>query len=231
MGKVAKNLKDLMDAVAGMNPTKLSKETGVNQSTIWRVLKGKIEDPGTDVLAPLANRFRVSIAQLRGETVIDLHTVAEEAPTYGAVVTLRVYGAEASAGTGRLPNEHDTVVGSMQVSQEWLRRNVPGITSSKNLAVITALGGSMEPTFKDGDILLVDRGVDEVKVDTIYVLTRSDSSKSGELFVKRLQRKLNGDLLIKSDNQLFEDELLPAKDLPDIRVLGRVVYIWNGKKS
>lgn len=230
MGKVAKNLKALMDGVEGMNPTKLSKETGVNQSTIWKILKGRIADPGSEVIAPLATRFRVSIAQLRGEAPIGAG-VAEQAPTYGAVVTLRVYGAEASAGAGRLPNEHDTVVGSMQVSQEWLRRNVPGITSPKNLAVITALGGSMEPTFKDGDILLVDRGVDEVKVDTIYVLTRSDASKSGELFVKRLQRKLNGDLLIKSDNPLFEDELLPVKNLPEIRVLGRVVYIWNGKKS
>lgn len=227
MGKeVAKNLKQLMETVEGMNPTRLSKETGVNQSTIWKVLKGRIADPGTDVLAPLAQRFRTSVAQLRGEMPLNVAAAAEEIPTYGAVVTLRVYDVQGAAGSaGRLPNEHDTVVGSMQVSQEWLRRNVPGVSSPKNLAVITAYGSSMEPTFRDGDILLVDRGINDVKVDTVYVLARGD-----ELFVKRLQRRMSGELIIKSDNPLFEPETLTEKQLTSVRILGAVVYVWNGRK-
>jgi phage repressor protein C with HTH and peptisase S24 domain len=224
MGTVSQNLQRLMAAVEGMNPTKLARETGVPQPTIWKVLNDKIQDPGTDVLAPLAQRFRVSIAMLRGEEPIP-DAVAEDVPAYGAVVTLRIYGAEGSMGAGRFAESQDTVVGAMQVSQEWLRRNVPAVSSPKNLAVITAHGDSMEPTFRDGDILLVDRSVNDVKIDAVFVLSRADT-----LFVKRLQRRLNGDLVIRSDNPLFESETVPSGQLADVRVLGRVLYAWNGRR-
>lgn len=225
---VAEILTKLMEE-AGLNPTSLSRESGVLQSTIWKIANGKIADPGTDVLKPIAERFGKSVAQLRGEAPLELPPIVPRESRSSAapeVVAVSVYGAEGSMGGGRVAPERDTIIGRMELSREWVRRNLPTISSPANLAVITAYGDSMEPTFRDGDILLVDRGVLDIKMDAVYVLGRNE-----ELFVKRVQRRFkNGDIVIKSDNALFDPETVPAEEADSVRVLGRVVWAWNGKK-
>jgi phage repressor protein C with HTH and peptisase S24 domain len=113
----------------------------------------------------------------------------------------------------------------MQLSERWVKRNLPGISGRENLAVISAAGDSMAPTFADGDILLVDKGVFDLKLDAVYVLARED-----ELFVKRVQRRLGGGLIIKSDNPLHgSEEIADAKSM-GLRIIGRVVWSWNGRR-
>jgi hypothetical protein len=118
-------------------------------------------------------------------------------------------------GAGRVVNASEPVVGGMTLSREWARGHLPAVSSYANLAVITASGDSMVPTFADGDILLVDRGVGEVKIDAIYVIGRGD-----ELFVKRIQRRLaGGELVVRSDNPLFEPESIRGPELDRVRIL------------
>jgi phage repressor protein C with HTH and peptisase S24 domain len=141
-------------------------------------------------------------------------------------ITVPVLEVEASMGAGRVVNASEPVVGGMTLSREWARGHLPAVSSYANLAVITASGDSMVPTFSDGDILLVDRGVGEVKIDAIYVIGRGD-----ELFVKRIQRRLaGGELVVRSDNPLFEPESIRGPELGNVRILGRVVYAWNGRR-
>ncbi len=121
--------------------------------------------------------------------------------------------------------DHDTVVGGMQLSSKWVSRNLPHVSSLVNLSVISALGDSMTPTFHDGDILLVDRGVFDLKVDAVYVLAKNE-----ELFVKRVHRKLGGGVVIKSDNPLHGEEHLDDPDSVGLKILGRVVWAWNGRR-
>lgn len=77
MSQVADNLKKLMEREDGMNPSRLARETGVSQPTIWKILNEKIADPGSDILEPIAKRFGKAVAQLRGEIPIELEDVVD----------------------------------------------------------------------------------------------------------------------------------------------------------
>lgn len=96
---------------------------------------------------------------------------------------IKRFDVAGSMGLGKLVNQFPDVIDTMRVSKEWLSRNVI-YSSLDNLALITGLGDSMQGTFSDGDVLLVDRGVTEVKLDAVYVLSLHD-----ELYIKRLQRR------------------------------------------
>lgn len=141
------------------------------------------------------------------------------------VVTVPMFKeVEASAGPGRAA-PLDPVVGGLQLSRNWVRGQLPALSSIANLAVISAAGDSMTPTINDGDILLVDRGVTDVRADAVYVLGRGD-----DIWVKRLQRRLSGEIIIRSDNPILEPETVSGEDLGNIRILGRVVWAWNGRR-
>jgi phage repressor protein C with HTH and peptisase S24 domain len=134
------------------------------------------------------------------------------------------FNVSVSAGGGHYYQEHEEVIDQLTITGDWIRKNL-SITGIQNLAVLTAYGDSMEDTFSSGDPLLVDRGVREVKIDSVYVLQRDD-----ELFVKRIQRQLDGDLIIISDNKKYEPQTVSNGSKSNLQVLGRVVYCWNGKK-
>lgn len=131
----------------------------------------------------------------------------------------------ASMGGGELRPGQDAIVGAMELSAEWVRRNLPDITSIANLRVITGYGDSMEPTFRDGDILIVDTGVREVRVDTIYVF-----ALEGDLYVKTLQRLPSVGVRVISDNKKYDAFMLAEGSRTDVEVIGRVVWAWNGRK-
>ncbi|MGH8486479.1 MAG: S24 family peptidase, partial [Pseudomonas sp.] len=92
-----------------------------------------------------------------------------------------------SMGNGNTAPNHVDVIRDLTVHQDWLRGQGISFSSVHNLAVICGDGDSMAGTFNDGDALLVDRGVNEVRTDAIYVF-----SLEGDLFVKRLQRMTGG---------------------------------------
>ena len=86
---------------------------------------------------------------------------------------------------------------------------------------ITAEGDSMQPLICDGDkVLIVDQPLGAPILDgKIYAL-----SYGGALKIKRLYRKANGDLIINSLNQRYEDEVVPNAEIDDlIRIHGRVI--------
>jgi len=140
-------------------------------------------------------------------------------------VRVPVFDAEGSMGRGNMQPQHDTIIGSMQLNPEWVRQNIPTVSSPKNLAVMSAYGDSMQPTFTDGDLLLVDRGVCDIKLDAVYVLAFNE-----ELFIKRIQRRMDGSVVIKSDNPLYDPHVVENGERESLSVLGRVVWSWNGKK-
>jgi phage repressor protein C with HTH and peptisase S24 domain len=140
-------------------------------------------------------------------------------------VDVPVFAVTASMGVGKPLPDHDTVVGNLQLTNEWVRSNLGNLSSPKNLAVISAYGDSMSPTFNDGDILLVDRGVNDIKIDAVYVF-----ALASELYIKRIQRQMNGGVIIKSDNTLYDPHVVQNSEKEGLRILGRVMWAWNGKK-
>lgn len=133
-------------------------------------------------------------------------------------------GAWASMGHGAQQVDHDEVMSTLTINRPWLARQA-SFTSPGNLALITGYGDSMSGTFEDGDVLIVDRGVVDIKVDAVYVLELND-----ELYIKRLQRRPDGNVLMISDNKKYEPYTIENGDREKFRVLGRVILAWNARR-
>lgn len=103
--------------------------------------------------------------------------------------------------------------------EDWLRRQ--RVSARTNLRVCDVRGPSMEPYLYDGDVVLIDLGQTDVEDAEVYALLYGD-----ELRIKRLSRRFDGGLLIRSDNRDFQDESLQPKDMRHVRVLGRC--LWRG---
>lgn len=125
-------------------------------------------------------------------------------------------------GAGTFVPDHVDVVRNISVSLTQLRRQVH-FTSPENLSFITGYGPSMEPTFYDGDVLLVDRGVNEVLIDAVFVLTLN-----GKLYIKTLQRRPDGFVLMISDNKKYEPYVITEAD--SVVIQGRVLMAWNARR-
>ena len=133
---------------------------------------------------------------------------------------LPVYDARVSAGPGR-SIDNETVLHRIAFREEWVR----SVSSAPldQLAVIEVDGDSMEPTLRQGDMVLVDFGQKRPqRKDGIYVI-RTD----GGLQVKRLQVEIAANKIsILSDNKAYDTQR--SVDPADIAVVGRV--IWLGRQ-
>lgn len=124
---------------------------------------------------------------------------------------------QTSAGSGFAVDAED-VIGRFAFRRDWLSRKV---ASTDALRVITAKGRSMEPTVRDGDILLVDTAPQERLTDGIYVL-----DVEGESRCKRLHRLVDGGVRIYSDNGAeYPPEDVPSGSVDLVRVVGRVIWV------
>ncbi len=133
-------------------------------------------------------------------------------PAEYALVPL--YDVRVSAGAGAFV-ESEEVVQNLAFRRVWLKKM--GLEASK-LALVSACGDSMEPTFSDGDLLLVDLRKVELKDGAIHVIRNND-----HLLVKRMQVGLGDAVIIVSDNSRYR----PLKTRRDcLDVIGRVV--WRG---
>jgi phage repressor protein C with HTH and peptisase S24 domain len=159
----------------------------------------------------LANGLGPMLADQSGEVA----TISAAATPPGHVL-LPLLEARAAAGNhGGLRSDHlvDFIAFSESFLKQTLRR------APQNLALLTASGDSMDPTIRDGDVLLVDTSARDIQSSRVYVL-----SVSGALLVKRIQVRLDGSLIVKSDNAAYDAEVLRAEDAGTLRILGQVVW-------
>lgn len=130
------------------------------------------------------------------------------------------YNVEASAGGGSVVAE-ERIIDRMAFREDWVRVTL-GL-SPKDLVLISATGDSMEPTLHPGDLLLLDRSIERIKDNAIYAI-----QVNGTLLIKRVQRRTDGSVIIKSDNAAYETEVLTDSKAEDLRIVGRLV--WAGRR-
>jgi phage repressor protein C with HTH and peptisase S24 domain len=154
---------------------------------------------------------------MQGEEAGEVTTISAAATPPGHVL-LPLLEARAAAGNhGGLRSDHlvDFIAFSESFLKQTLRR------TPKNLALLTASGDSMDPTIRDGDLLLVDTSARRIEGSLIYVL-----AIGGALLVKRIDLRRDGSVVLKSDNPKYAAEEVPAVETPTLEVLGQV--IWQG---
>jgi len=143
----------------------------------------------------------------------------EDLPDDDYVLVQRVY-VKPAAGQGALVFEEEEGP-PLAFSTRWIKRL--GLRR-RDLYVVEAQGDSMEPTIYDGDVILLDSASDRVVDGQIYVLRYGD-----ELKVKRLFRRYDGTLIIRSDNaSKYPDETVPPTEDGRVAVLGKVVWRAGG---
>lgn len=238
-GAIAERALRLRQAVkdAGGNAA-VSRSSGLPLNTLNRYLAGR--DMKAANMIALAEATKVSLDWLasgrgpmrlgmaepphefRGVLNLADQLQAEQAllrPAAGTVLISR-YDARAGAGVPALRVD-EAVIEKISFSESWvrtvLRRN------PDHLALIECRGDSMEPTLRDGDVLMIDTSVTEVHSARIYVL-----DLDGSLIVKRVQRLVSGGFRIISDNKdRYEAETFTPSDRNPLRVVGEVVW-WAG---
>lgn len=170
--------------------------------------------PAFDALARMAHKKGVSLEWLASGK----GAMTGDASPVGDFVYIPRYDVRAGAGSGQ-PVLSEEVGGFLAFRQDWVRQRLR--RNPATLAVIEAFGDSMTPTISDGDIMLVDMSENRVRGSAIYVMLAGNDA-----VVKRVELKLDGSLLVKSDNPSYEPITFPRDEADDLRIIGKVV--WTG---
>ena len=209
-----------------------AKRCGMAESVIRKYIAGP-SLPGLDKLIAIAETSKANIEWLatgegpKDKGSLDMEKIAPyhtgqpcERCSDNENAKLALYNAEPSAGNGTtFDDEH--IVDWYPVSRKWLKE--AGL-NEKNLVVGAAKGDSMQPTIKDGDLLMLDRSKTEATAG-VYVIRMS-----GELFVKRVQKNpIDNSVTIKSDNNTYDPIVAREDQLSMLDIVGKVV--WIGSKA
>ncbi|HCA27793.1 MAG TPA: hypothetical protein DEP05_09205 [Betaproteobacteria bacterium] len=209
-----------------------ARKAGIYESLLRQYVAGSM--PGADKLVAIARAAHVNLEWLAtGEGPMDAPPrptlkVRESAADYHGVET----GAPAGYVVAAQPRvidrsgEKDTLVGGQALDYlafkaDWVRTELGA--DPERLALVRAVGDAMAPTLSAGDLLLLDYSFDRIKQDAIYAI-----AVDGALQIKRIQRLLDGALLIKSDNPVYQEQHVMAEHAGEVPVVGRVV--WTGKR-
>ncbi|WP_234192676.1 S24 family peptidase [Pseudacidovorax sp. NFM-22] len=128
-----------------------------------------------------------------------------------------------SMGPGDEDMGEEVMTGALPVSPEWAQRTLKP-TGLQNLRFIHGYGDSMKGTFEDGDLLLVDIGVQEPKIDGVYVLEANE-----RVYIKRVRQRMDGVYEISSDNPKVRTVDVLDGSI-EVKCRGRVLWAWNGVK-
>ncbi|HLZ64640.1 MAG TPA: S24 family peptidase [Aliidongia sp.] len=207
---------------------RLAKAAGVSPSALRKWLRGEAE-PSRERLITFADAAGVEIAWLvRGEgeqpnledTSAKQRDAASDSATRSPVddfLLLPHRPKAAAAGSGRPAPEHPAEF--IAFRHDWIRTAFD--LDPEQVMLISAVGDSMEPGIRDGDLLLVDTRPSNFTEFGIYVF-----EARGERLVKRVQRKFDGTLYVISDNNVYQPEVISSDLATEIKVVGKV--IWRG---
>ncbi|MBZ0164609.1 MAG: helix-turn-helix domain-containing protein [Notoacmeibacter sp.] len=199
---------ELSERYGGVGP--LADKAGIKRNTMYTWASGDREPRASDI---------VQIADKTGCSALWLLTGQGSSFDGGSgFIPIPRLDVRASAGGGRLAVIEDEEAQVVAFRSEWLRRL--GV-SPQHAQIIIADGDSMVPTIGHGDLVLLDRSIERIVDDGIYVLVYN-----GLVKLKRVQLLRSGTVLLKSDNAQYETEEVSPHELPELIIEGRVR--WAG---
>lgn len=219
---------------SGKLATEVARQAGVPQSTLSRILNGKIESPSDRQISRLAAYFGVTSDQIRGREpldiirddrnsyrpesnadLVDMEMVESDEPLRPDEVwlpLLREVEFAAGDGAAQVQENH----GARQ------RFSLPRLSrygvQPENAALATVRGDSMAPTISDGAIIGVDKSCRTVIDGKVFALDHG-----GMLRVKRVYRLPLNRIRVVSDNaDEYPEETYSLADPDAPRIIGRV---------
>lgn len=165
-----------------------------------RLPKGSLDSEGDSSLAPVSVWER-----------------PEDLPEGVFAIVPRV-SVRLSAGGGAITGE-EMDLPPLAFRDDWIKKK--SVTSKNNLRICEVVGDSMEDRLLEGDIVMIDIGQTEVANNEVYAIRYGD-----ELRIKRLSKRFDGGLLIRSDNPRYPEGSLTPEQSQHITVIGRM--LWRG---
>lgn len=228
MEQLQRNLAFLLDREK-TNPNASADRVGVSQPTLHRLLKGRTANPTAETLRQISEHFGVTIDDLmkrdlasdlpalsQGSNVVALHP--EEA-TPSDSIQVKEYRVSFSAGNGHRAT-YDAIEEAEPATYRLSWFHKTGV-KPKNAKRFKVVGDSMEPFLFAGDSVLIDTSENDptrIIDGKLYAIRYGN-----DLRVKRLFRRLDGTLILRSDNPAYKDEEVPPELAEEhISILGRV---------
>jgi phage repressor protein C with HTH and peptisase S24 domain len=230
------NLRRLIDLKAGGNTTRLADLIGKRQSYVSDLINNEEKSFGEKVARAIEARLGLPPLWLdrgdspapepTGQTPDDripfgIPIIRWNDPAdlpEGAYVFVPRYDVHVSAGNGRIVHIEKMHDQPQAFRSGWIKRKR---LQHSGLMCVCAHGDSMEPIIGDGYSLLADRNQRAVIDGKIYILRYGD-----EVRVKRLFKRPDGGLLVRSDNTAnYPDMTVTAEDMQHVEIIGRVVHV------
>ena len=226
----SKRMALVLDIFKG-NVSELARSAGIAQPSAARWISGH-SDPQMSNLVRLAENANVSLEWLatgKGEPFPSNKTSKPPQTARNTLTDTRgnpidsedfvyipYYNVELSAGNGSWVDSEYPLY-SLAFRRDWLRTYVS--TQIDKLSVVRVRGDSMQGVLEDGDTILIDH-TKTTPYDGIYAIRIEN-----EVFVKRVQRKLNK-LRIISENPNYENfEINLTDEYQNFAIIGKVVWL------
>lgn len=208
-------------------PSAIASKSGISRRTIQAYLAGETDPSRERILALCLAAGESPQWLLTGErlspTPIPLgvmepldHPYHSEDPDQ---IFLPLFETRPAAGPGNhVHRERPATV--LPFSRTWLRSID---ISPQDAAVLKVEGDSMEPTLRHGEMVFLDtKAAQEALSAGIWVF-----SIRGQLFVKRLEPRPDGEVLAHSDNPAYSSFPVDLSH-PSFKLIGRVA--WAGRR-
>jgi phage repressor protein C with HTH and peptisase S24 domain len=124
------------------------------------------------------------------------------------------YFSDVNASAGGGTDEQCEEIQELEIPEQFVFM-LGGERELKNIEAINVSGDSMEPTFSYNDIVFINRSKTDLGRGGIFTI----KTEAG-LFIKRVQKRIDGKIDIISDNQVYSTQTLNPTE---IEVVGRVV--------
>lgn len=203
----------------GLSQADVTRRTGLSRAYISLLLK-KDKPFGEKAARAMEQSLFMPRGYLDEDGELSLKPVLvwerpEDLEGEGCVLVPRV-SVQLSAGGGSVVQGEEEMP-PLAFRADWLKKK--NITSKSNLRTCTVSGDSMEPYLSDGDTVLIDMGQTKIIDNEVYAIEAYD-----EVRIKRLSRRIDGGLLVRSDNPRFPEESLTPEQAQHLRPLGRCVW-------
>lgn len=181
-----------------------------------------------DVVARLCQRFSLSLDWVwtgkEPEELFGLQAKKREASPdtdkfENSFVKIPVFDVRVSMGHGSWGDDEQKI-SDLAFRRDWIRAQ--GWNPEK-LAVVTAVGNSMEGIIESGSPVLVDLSQPTINDAGIYVARLDD-----HLIIKHMQRDIDGTVYITSNNPAYREIVVSPDRLGDLHIVGRAV--WSDRK-
>jgi phage repressor protein C with HTH and peptisase S24 domain len=189
----------------------LARAVGVSDNAIYKWVSGRGQ-PSMLSMVHLARAARVSI-----EWLATGHDPSRsEAPVGETHEYIPPVRNPARVSISRGSAQSRQIVDYLAFKEEWVRRRLE--SDPQHIMLLEAMSDSMSPTIEEGDLMLLDLQDPHFRFDGVYMMR-----VGSELAVRRIQRRPDGRLIVRSDNPAYEPSVAAAES---VNIVGHV--IWSG---